>query len=76
MRAKSKEAKLQVECAQLKYSLPRLVGSYEHMDRQRGGDKNKGAGEKKLELDARRIEQRIQALEKELKQIYNLIKNK
>ena len=68
-RAKSKEAKLQVECAKLKYQLPRLAGSYEHMDRQRGGDKNKGAGEKKIELDARRIEQRITSLEKELKQI-------
>lgn len=68
-RAKSKEAKLQVECAQLKYTLPRLAGSYEHMDRQRGGDHNKGSGEKKIELDARRIEQRIQALERELKQI-------
>lgn len=68
-RAKSKEAKLQVECAQLKYALPRLSGNYEHMDRQRGGDKNKGSGEKKIELDARRIEQRIQSLEKELKQI-------
>lgn len=70
LRAQSKEAQLQVECAKLKYTLPRLSGSYNNLDRQRGGgDKNKGSGEKKIELDARRIESRIHSLERELKEI-------
>lgn len=68
-RAKTKESILQVECARLKYLLPRLQGSYAHMDRQRGGSKNKGMGEKKIELDARRIETKIHFVEKELKKI-------
>ena len=68
-RAKTKESILQVECARLKYLLPRLQGSYAHMDRQRGGSKNKGMGEKKIELDARRIESKIHFVEKELKKI-------
>lgn len=70
LRAQSKEAKLQVECAKLKYTLPRLSGSYTDLDRQRGGgDKNRGSGEKKIELDVRRIESRIHSLERELKEI-------
>lgn len=68
-RAKTKESILQVECARLKYLLPRLQGSYAHMDRQRGGTRNKGMGEKKIELDARRIEAKIHSIEKELKKI-------
>lgn len=68
-RAKTKESILQVECARLKYLLPRLQGSYTHMDRQRGGSRNKGMGEKKIELDARRIESKIHSVEKELKKI-------
>ena len=63
-RAKTKESMLQVECARLKYLLPRLQGSYKHMDRQRGGSRNKGTGEKKIELDARRIESKIHFVEK------------
>ena len=53
-RAKTKEAKLQVEVARLQYMLPRLVGLHEALSRQGGGSgamSNKGAGEKKLELD-------------------------
>ena len=68
-RAKTKESILQVECARLKYLLPRLQGSYAHMDRQRGGTRNKGMGEKKIELDGRRIEAKIHSIEKELKKI-------
>ena len=68
-RARTKESMLQVECARLKYLLPRLQGSYTHMDRQRGGSRNKGTGEKKIELDARRIESKIHSVEKELKKI-------
>lgn len=67
LRAKSKEAKLQVELAQLHYQLPRLVGAGEALDRQRGGGvNNKGAGETKLEIDRRRIESRMKLIKDEL----------
>ncbi|MCM3702852.1 GTPase HflX [Paenibacillus macerans] len=67
-RAKTREAQLQVEVAQLKYMLPRLVGLRESLGRQSGGvgTKNRGAGETRLELDRRRIEEKITALSKEL----------
>ncbi|MGM9988196.1 MAG: GTPase HflX [Bacillaceae bacterium] len=67
-RAKTKEAKLQVEVARLQYELPRLIGSNENLGRQSGGigTKNRGSGEKKLELDRRRIEEKITDLNKEL----------
>lgn len=72
IRAKTKEAKLQVETARLQYMLPRLVGMRENLSRQGGTGgsmSNKGAGETKLELDRRKIEHRISELKKELKQI-------
>lgn len=67
-RAKTREAKLQVEVAHLKYSLTKLIGSNESLGRQGGGSgtKNRGSGEKKLELDRRRIETKISELNKEL----------
>lgn len=67
-RAKTREAQLQVEVAQLKYMLPRLVGLRESLGRQSGGvgTKNRGVGETKLELDRRRIEEKITVLGKEL----------
>ncbi|MCG7408402.1 GTPase HflX [Paenibacillus sp. ACRRX] len=67
-RARTREAQLQVEVAQLQYLLPRLVGLRESLGRQGGGvgTKNKGVGEKKLELDRRRIEEKITILNKEL----------
>ncbi|HBF0592576.1 TPA: GTPase HflX [Clostridioides difficile] len=67
-RAKTREAKLQVEVASLKYMLPRLIGSNENLGRQSGGvgTKNRGSGEKKLELDRRRIEEKITSLNREL----------
>ncbi|WP_018757365.1 GTPase HflX [Paenibacillus terrigena] len=71
-RAKTKEAQLQVEVAQLQYMLPRLVGLRESLGRQGGGGvgtKNKGAGETKLELDRRRIEEKINVLNKELESL-------
>lgn len=70
-RAKTREAQLQVEVAQLKYMLPRLVGLRESLGRQSGGvgTKNRGAGETRLELDRRRIEEKITALGKELEQL-------
>lgn len=67
-RARTKEAQLQVEVAQLQYMLPRLVGLRASLGRQGGGSglKNRGAGETKLELDRRKIEAKITALNKEL----------
>lgn len=72
-RARTREAKLQVEVARLKYMLPRIIGSYESLGRQRGGVglNNKGSGEKKLELDRRTIEQKIFELSKELEILSN-----
>ncbi|MBR4732716.1 MAG: GTPase HflX [Lachnospiraceae bacterium] len=72
LRAKSKEAKLQVESARLQYMLPRLIGMREQLGRQGGASgslSNKGAGETKLELDRRRIMHRISELRKELTEI-------
>lgn len=70
-RAKTREAQLQVEVARLQYSLPRLVGLRASLGRQGGGSglKNRGAGETKLELDRRRIEERITALQTELEKL-------
>lgn len=67
-RAKTRESQLQVEVARLKYMLPRLVGSHESLGRQGGGVglTNRGSGETKLELDRRKIEERIAKLNKEL----------
>lgn len=69
IRAQTREAKLQVETARLQYLLPRLVGMHEALSRQGGASgsmSNKGTGEKKLELDRRKIEHRISELRKEL----------
>lgn len=67
-RALTKEAALQVELAQLRFSLPRLAHSYEALSRQRGGRYGtKGSGEQKIELDRRAIEKRIHDIEEELK---------
>jgi len=67
-RAKTKEAQLQVEVANLQYMLPRLIGLRESLGRQGGGSglKNRGSGETKLELDRRKIEEKITVLNKEL----------
>ena len=65
-RAKTKEGKLQVELAQLKYSLPRLSGEGISLSRLGGGIGTRGPGEKKIETDRRRIRRRIYELEKEI----------
>ena len=72
-RAKTREAKLQVEVARLQYALPKLIGSNESLGRQSGGvgNKNRGSGEKKLELDRRKIEEKISDLQKELDTLEN-----
>lgn len=69
IRAESKEAKLQVSIAQLKYNLPRMIGSYDNLSRQGGGKVGtvaRGSGEKKLEIDKRRVRDQINFLENEL----------
>lgn len=70
-RAKSQEAMLQVELAQLKYYKPRLLAMQSSLDKQQGGigAAAKGPGEKKIELDKRRIEDEIISIEKQLKGI-------
>lgn len=71
-RARTREAKLQVESAKLKYLLPRLVGMHKALTRQGGTSgsmSSRGAGEKKLELDRRRIEHRISELSRELEEV-------
>ncbi len=69
-RARTKEAALQVELAQLEYSMPRLAHSYADLSRQRGGRYGtKGSGEQKIELDRREIEHRIHEIKDELKDV-------
>ncbi|WP_027629633.1 GTPase HflX [Ruminiclostridium cellobioparum] len=72
-RAKTREAKLQVEVARLKFMLPRLEGLNDNLSRQGGGSglRNRGSGETKLELDKRRIESKIAELSKELELLVN-----
>ena len=68
-RAVSNEGKLQVELAQLKYSLPRLTGQGTKLSRLGGGIGTRGPGETKLESDKRHIRRRIKNLEDELAQL-------
>lgn len=72
-RAKTRESKLQVEVARLKYMLPRLIGSRESLGRQGGGSGliNRGSGETKLETDRRKIEEQIAKLNRELENLVN-----
>jgi GTPase len=65
-RARSRGGRLQVELAQLKYSLPRLAEKQSGMSRLTGGIGGQGPGETKLEIDRRRAKEKIQRLEKEL----------
>lgn len=68
-RARSREGKLQVELAQLKYMLPRLVGKGSSLSRLGGGIGTRGPGESKLESDRRHIRRRIEAISEELKAV-------
>ena len=69
-RAQTREATLQVELASLEYSLPRLAHSYGDMARQRGGAfGSKGSGETKLELDRRKIQEKIYSIKNELEKV-------
>ena len=66
-RARSLDGKLQVELAQLKYNLPKLIDKDTAMSRLTGGVGGRGPGETKLELNRRKARERMQSLEKELK---------
>jgi GTP-binding protein HflX len=68
-RARTREGKWQVELAQLKYLLPRLVGAGAALSRLGGGIGTRGPGETKLETDRRRIRARIQAIQREIDQV-------
>ena len=70
-RATSREGKLQVELAQLKYRLPRLTGFGRSLSRLGGGIGTRGPGEKKLETDRRHIERRMNDIKEELAQLKN-----
>ena len=68
-RAKSREGKVQVELAQLRYQMPRLVGKRDALSRLGGGIGTRGPGEQKLEVDRRRVRARITRLSDELEQL-------
>lgn len=68
-RAESREGKLQVELAQLKYRMPRLIGFGKSLSRLGGGIGTRGPGEKKLETDRRHIERRMDDIKEELAQL-------
>ena len=65
-RARSREGRLQIELAQLRYLLPRLTRMWHHLSRQTGGIGTRGPGETQLEVDRRRVQDRIARLEREL----------
>jgi len=67
--ARSREGQLQVELAQLNYSLPRLAGSEKQLSRQAGGIGTRGPGEQKLETDRRRIRERISKITKAIEAV-------
>src|SRR5213593_2130719 len=68
-RAKSREARTQVELAQLEYMLPRLTRQWSHLERQAGGIGTRGVGETQLEIDRRIVRNRIGQLKDELARI-------
>jgi GTP-binding protein HflX len=68
-RARSREGRLQIELAQLQYLLPRLTRMWDHLSRQTGGIGTRGPGETQLEVDRRRVQERIARLERELESV-------
>ncbi len=68
-RARTREGRLQVELAQYKYLLPRLIGMWKHLERQEGAIGTRGPGETQLESDRRHIGRKIAKLEEELRQV-------
>jgi len=69
LRARSREARLQVELAQLEYALPRLTRMWVHLSRIRGGIGLRGPGETQLETDRRRIRRKISVLKEKLAEV-------
>jgi GTP-binding protein HflX len=65
-RARTRESRLQVELAQLEYTLPRLTGMWKHLERQAGGIGTRGPGETQLETDRRMVREKIARLKREL----------
>ncbi len=65
-RAKTKEGKLQIELAQLNYLLPRLTRMWTHLSRQTGGIGTRGPGETQLEVDRRRVQEKIAKISRDL----------
>ncbi len=68
-RARTRESRLQVELAQLEYTLPRLTGMWKHLERQAGGIGTRGPGETQLETDRRIVRERIGRLKRELEAV-------
>ena len=68
-RARTREGRLQVELAQYKYLLPRLLGMWKHLERQEGAIGTRGPGETQLESDRRHIRKKISKLEADLEQV-------
>ncbi|MBA3833536.1 MAG: GTPase HflX [Chthoniobacterales bacterium] len=68
-RARSREGRLQIELAQLQYLLPRLTRMWTHLSRQTGGIGTRGPGETQLEVDRRRVQERIARLERDLQEV-------
>ena len=75
-RAQTKEARLQIELARVKYQTPRLKRLWSHLSRQHGsgggGGHQKGEGEKQIELDRRILQSRIEQLQSELEEVKNI----
>ena len=68
-RARTRESRLQVELAQLEYTLPRLTGMWTHLERQAGGIGTRGPGETQLETDRRMVREKIARLKRELESV-------
>lgn len=68
-RAHTREGQLQIEMAQLNYLLPRLAGAWTHLSRQEGGIGARGPGEKQLEIDRRRVREKITRLKNDLESV-------
>jgi GTP-binding protein HflX len=68
-RARTRESRLQVELAQLEYTLPRLTGLWKHLERQAGGIGTRGPGETQLETDRRLVRERIAHLKRQLEAV-------
>ncbi len=75
-RARTRQARIQVEIAQLTYAMPRLKRLWDHLSRQAGGIGTKGPGETQLEVDRRKARERIAALKRELVKIESRTKER